>query len=433
MLEYSRRRPWTLLTRDFWDYVDMLLAELNASTCSPPVKTSSSLLFLVVLIILYAPFALIGGLPIFLLTKLLSTTNHCFKIVESKSTNENEPKDELTIISANLCLMPEGLARMNNLPDVAGRAAKIGDVVIAQETIALDEACDELAYLVEELPNQIDVICFQEIFNETAWHTLNAKLEKAGYRYFLYDPHTPLFKSKSFHFFPIVNSGLYIASKLPIIRAHFEPFKNAYLEDGLCNKGILLAEVALDAENSAIVANTHMQAPTSGCRIKASKARSKQWDELTDIINEFKSSSDRTIKLETVMGDFNTDFLNPYDVACKENAFYERFTDAHPAALGRIGTCLVEQSCRAEQVATPSALRQVLTQCDEKYVWSSDIVEDDEAKQSTNGKTKFDFIFYTGPNQGDDLTTKKLLKNAQIHTTFAQLTDHLTLSVTFQL
>ena len=85
----------------------------------------------------------------------------------------------------------------------------------------------------------------------------------------------------------------------------------------MCNKGILLAEVALDAENSAIVANTHMQAPTSGCRIKvlfkkellsfkfqlkASKARSKQWDELTDIINEFKSSSDRTIKLETVMG-----------------------------------------------------------------------------------------------------------------------------------
>ena len=45
--------------------------------------------------------------------------------------------------------MPEGLARMNNLPDVAGRATKIGDVVIAQETIALDEACDELGFGVE--------------------------------------------------------------------------------------------------------------------------------------------------------------------------------------------------------------------------------------------------------------------------------------------
>ena len=38
---------------------------------------------------------------------------------------------------------------MNNLPDVAGRATKIGDVVIAQETIALDEACDELGFGVE--------------------------------------------------------------------------------------------------------------------------------------------------------------------------------------------------------------------------------------------------------------------------------------------
>ena len=71
-------------------------------------------------------------------------------------------------------------------------------------------------------------------------------------------------------------------------------------------------------------------------------------------------------KSSIIQGDFNTDFLNPYDLSCKENAFYERFTDAHPAALGRIGTCLVEQNCRSAKVATPNSLRQVLMQRDEK-------------------------------------------------------------------
>ena len=47
-----------------------------------------------------------------------------------------------------------------------------------------------------------------------------------------------------------------------------------------------------------------MQAPTGGCRIKASKARSKQWDELLQIIDKFKNGAQNEIVLETVMGKF---------------------------------------------------------------------------------------------------------------------------------
>ena len=66
------------------------------------------------------------------------------------------------------------------------------------------------------------------------------------------------------------------------------------------------------------------------------------------------------------LGDFNTDFLNAYDGKCKENAFYENYKDAHPEALGKIGTCLAVQNCRSEKVATPGNLRQTLIDCDEK-------------------------------------------------------------------
>ena len=54
-----------------------------------------------------------------------------------------------------------------------------------------------------------------------------------------------------------------------------------------------------------------MQAPTGGCRIKASKARSKQWDELLQIIDQFKNGAQNEIVLETVMGKF---FMNLFVV-----------------------------------------------------------------------------------------------------------------------
>ena len=134
MDSYYRKRPWAFLTQDFWEYIDLLIAELNAQSCNPPVERKSSILFLILLIVLHAPFA-IAGIPIFVITKMISSTNHSFE----KSEHE-EPitaGDKLTIISCNMCLMPEGLARVNNLPDVPGRAEKIAKVVHDQDKIPL--------------------------------------------------------------------------------------------------------------------------------------------------------------------------------------------------------------------------------------------------------------------------------------------------------
>ena len=51
--------------------------------------------------------------------------------------------------------------------------------------------------VVTDLPNDIDIICFQEVFNEQAWTILNNALAKAGYNYFLYDPHDHFVKAGS--------------------------------------------------------------------------------------------------------------------------------------------------------------------------------------------------------------------------------------------
>ena len=39
-----------------------------------------------------------------------------------------------------------------------------------------------------------------------------------------------------------------------------------------------MAEIEIDSNRSAIVATTHLQAPTGGNRVKASDARCAQWD-----------------------------------------------------------------------------------------------------------------------------------------------------------
>lgn len=85
----------------------------------------------------------------------------------------------------------------------------------------------------EDIPGDLDVICLQEVFNEDAWTILNEKL-RSKYPYILFDAHRVRVSSLKF---TMVNSGLYIASKYPIVQSKFYPYKNSYSEDALSGKG----------------------------------------------------------------------------------------------------------------------------------------------------------------------------------------------------
>ena len=86
------------------------------------------------------------------------------------------------------------------------------------------------------------------------------------------------------------------------------------------------------------------------------------------------------------------------------------------------GTCLIEESIHLNEIATPERLKKKVLECDSKYIWSSDRVnEDGECISNGDGKSKWDYIFYRGK-----------LRYSQIHTTLASLTDHLLLSATFE-
>lgn len=97
----------------------------------------------------------------------------------------------------------------------------------------------------EDIPDDLDVICLQEVFNEDAWKILNEKL-RSKYPYILFDAHRVRVTNLKFS---MVNSGLYIASKYPIVQSKFYPFKNSYAEDALSGKGKVKISVQLTSFN----------------------------------------------------------------------------------------------------------------------------------------------------------------------------------------
>ena len=60
------------------------------------------------------------------------------------------------------------------------------------------------------MPNDIDIICLQEVFDEKAWKILNQTLIKAGYNYFLYDPYEQFVKEGSLNIILVSRYKLYL-------------------------------------------------------------------------------------------------------------------------------------------------------------------------------------------------------------------------------
>ncbi|CAG5113054.1 Oidioi.mRNA.OKI2018_I69.chr2.g7203.t2.cds [Oikopleura dioica] len=322
----------------------------------------------------------------------------------------------ISVFTNNTCLMPEGLSRVNNLPYTLERATQIGDILLNPSGKRHDEIINE------DIPDDLDVICLQEVFNEDAWKILNDKL-RSKYPYILFDAHRVRVTNFKFS---MVNSGLYIASKYPIVQSKFYPFKNSYAEDALSGKGLLCAEIRIGEKTSIIIANTHMQAPTASF-VKSSATRTEQYKEMEDYMSEFGDMAELEVQAEIITGDFNTDPRSPIDDACLKSQIFEDFRD--PLAHCELGSCLKVVASRLEEVQTPSGLKQVLLDKDPKFIWSSSKLNKDtgEVESLDNGCTRFDYILIL-PH-----TPKPISVTAQFHTKLAGLTDHVPISAVLSL
>ena len=64
------------------------------------------------------------AIPFVILFHMIGSANHVSMIYDEKKKPMANKDNSLTVISCNTCLMPEGLARANNLPFVEERLVK---------------------------------------------------------------------------------------------------------------------------------------------------------------------------------------------------------------------------------------------------------------------------------------------------------------------
>ena len=113
---------------------------------------------------------------------------------------------------------------------------------------------ERMSEFIKCMPN-FDIICLQEMFGSfnSRKHDLISSAIKQGF-FFYVDTPSPSFFSKY-----LVDGGLVILSRFPIINSSFIPFKYGVLSDSLAQKGVLYAKIEI--KNSVMhLFTTHLQA-----------------------------------------------------------------------------------------------------------------------------------------------------------------------------
>ncbi|XP_027463944.1 sphingomyelin phosphodiesterase 5 isoform X1 [Zalophus californianus] len=182
-----------------------------------------------------------------------------------------EPARCFGFLSANLCLLPDGLARFNNLQHSQRRAEAIGATLLAglrPSRYGITGSSPPGAgtpggVLIAAVPAGLDFVCLQEVFDLRAAHRLVSRLAP-NLGPVLYDVGS--FGLQPGPHLKLLGSGLLLASRYPLLRAAFRSFPHARREDALASKGLLSAQAQVGILDGRPIVGflhcTHLHAPS---------------------------------------------------------------------------------------------------------------------------------------------------------------------------
>lgn len=257
---------WVLIFPCFW-YLDRLIAVCKSTTKEQaerkeqecylhPLKVFFGSIVFFIFFVLTAPLAFLG----LLLWAPLQACRRPFTYhKEAPSSLEMEThrgfeiagQASLTFASANLCLLPDSLARFNNLGHTLRRASTIGQLIMTSQSnyqsaptgLPSQEQREEPWEVLTSFPANLDILCLEEVFDKRAAQKLTNIL-KPVFGHILYDVGVyacqPPCRCSSFKFF---NSGMFFASRFPVLQAQYHWFPNSSGEDALAAKGLLSTKV----------------------------------------------------------------------------------------------------------------------------------------------------------------------------------------------
>jgi endonuclease/exonuclease/phosphatase family metal-dependent hydrolase len=156
-----------------------------------------------------------------------------------------------------------------------------------------------------------DIICLQEMFGalNNRKHSLIRMANKCGF-FFYIDTSLPSFMSKY-----MVDGGLLILSRFPIVSHSFMPYQSGVIADSLSQKGVLYAKIEIKNNCFLNLFSTHLQASylfSGEYHFNISMVtRMDQMRQLNYFINEvIKSEYDEKKDKIILVGDFNVDALH---------------------------------------------------------------------------------------------------------------------------
>lgn len=510
---------WGLIFPCFW-FLDRLIAVCVSTTLERmwrheqecylyPLKLIFGSVLFFILFLISTPFALLG----FILWAPLQAIRRPFSYHKQEQSipmeNRNARWEEMGKISfgfltGNVCLLPDGIARFNNLGHTQKRALIIGKSIVQGVTrphirIFVDspsscgtvtpssslipqpnassygsvDASGELPDAIEAnettskpncnqnsnhqkhpprplrtllrdadvpmevsalFPPSVDIVCLQEVFDKRAALKLTQALGPL-YGHVLYDVGVyachPAGSCSSFKFF---NSGLFLASRFPIMEAEYRCFPNGRGEDALAAKGLLAVKVDIGLQKGekrmvGFINCTHLHAPEGDGAI-----RFEQLNMLSKWTSEFQTLNrrdDELLLFDVLCGDFNFDNCSPDDRLEQSHSVFDEYTDPCRAAAGKekpwvIGTLLEQPTLYDENMRTPDNLQRTLESEDLRKDFISPPVALDgvplvypEADQPWIGR-RIDYLLYR-----EKSVHRTEVEELTYVTQLAGLTDHI--------
>ncbi|XP_035965058.1 sphingomyelin phosphodiesterase 3 isoform X1 [Halichoerus grypus] len=219
-------------------------------------------------------------------------------------------------------------------------------------------------------PANLDFLCLQEVFDKRAAAKLKDQLH--GYfEYILYD--VGVYGCQGCCSFKCLNSGLFFASRYPIMDVAYHCYPNGRRSDGLASKGALFLKVQVgstpqDQRTVGYISCTHLHALPEDSAI-----RCEQLDLLQDWLADFRKSTsssstanpEELVAFDVICGDFNFDNCSSDDKLEQQHSLFTHYKD--PCRLGpgeekswAIGTLLDTDNLYDEEVCTPDNLQKVL-------------------------------------------------------------------------
>lgn len=260
--------------------------------------------------------------------------------------------------------MPTTSLNSNQNSNQQGRDSCAPPALLTRGHLQQEDVLWEVSSL---FPANVDILCLEEVFDKRAAQKLISTL-KPVFGHILYDVGVYACQPPCTCTFKFFNSGLFLASRFPVLQAQYHCFPNSRGEDALAAKGLLTSKVLIgkNEKQHNVVGYfncTHLHAPEGEGEIRCA-----QLDMVYRWIEDFQAANrlpDEDVVFDVLCGDFNFDNCSPDDALEQNHFLFENYKDPCRAGPGKekpwaIGTLLEQPTLYEEDVKSPESLQRTL-------------------------------------------------------------------------